>query len=271
MEGEKRFQEQFVVLSNRAVLQLTGPDRVRYLNGQVTNDVSTISEEESKAACVCNLKGKVEFLVWIRSDGESLWIDGQLDQREALLERLDRYLIADDCEFHDRTEDGRLVHHFFSDAEGATTQRCLSTGKDLWVSNDELNPFPPGKELELGEFEASQLQQGIPRAPDEITGAEFPAELGIDSWTVDFHKGCYLGQEVISRIESVGRVKRHLCLVVAKEPFPQNSVLRNVDGKDFLPTRASEEISGEFHLSLAWLKSDTMTRQPVHVQLVADS
>src|SRR5690606_28867098 len=89
-------------LEDRAVFRLVGPDRIRYLNGQVSNDVSKL-DGGSIAACLCAIKGKVEALVWIHADGEALVLDGELRQREFLRTRLERYLIADDCELEDAT------------------------------------------------------------------------------------------------------------------------------------------------------------------------
>ena len=265
-DQENPLTGRFALLEDRAVFQLTGEDRVRYLNGQVTNDVSKDLETEAVAACVCSLKGKVEFLVWIRSDGDSLWIDGQLSQREELFARLDRYLIADDCEIHDRTEEGVILHHFDEEKHGTLSQRTRTKGRDLWLPLGEAIPFSAEHRMEKEDFEIHQLERGIPRAPEEITGAEFPAELQIDSWTVDFHTGCYLGQEVISRIESVGKVKRHLCLVVAKEPFEQHSILRNTSGQEFATTRKGKEISTDFYLGLAWTRGPEESEQPVPVE-----
>jgi hypothetical protein len=90
-------------LVERAIFRLTGPDRVRYLNGQVTNDVAGPLDQKAIAACLCNIKGRVEALVHISADGDSLIVDGELAQREAIHARLERYLIADDCEIHDET------------------------------------------------------------------------------------------------------------------------------------------------------------------------
>ena len=210
----------WIPLETRAVFRLTGPDRVRYLNGQISNDVAQNLEANAIAACVCTLKGKVEALVWISSDGDSLIIDGELSQREELFARLDRYLIADDCELIDITGELTLIHHFDEPAPGIPSKRTLTVGKDLWIPKPDSHPFDEKLRLNPDTFEFAQLLAKIPTAGCEITANEFPAELGIDTWAVNFHKGCYLGQEVISRIKSVGRVKRTLHLATATEFVP---------------------------------------------------
>lgn len=244
-------------LTERAVFRLTGPDRVRYLNGQVSNNVSKDLETEAIAACLCTLKGKVEALVWISSDGDSLIIDGELSQREQLFTRLDRYLIADDCELHDLTGEISLIHHFSATAPGITSRRSLTKGKDLWIKKDDAPPFSEDKRITSEAFEQSQLLAKIPKAGLEITANEFPAELGLDSWAVDFHKGCYLGQEVISRIESVGRAKRSLLLGTSTEPVQQHDEVISQIEKMEVPavtTRASIHTGKGEHLTLVLAK-----------------
>lgn len=248
---EEEVTGQWIELKDRAVFRLTGPDRVRYLNGQVTNDVSKTSGDVAIPACVCSLKGKVEFLVWITEREGSLLIDGQLDQREDLFERLDRYLIADDCELIDETGEHRLIHHFCDMETGVISRRITIPGRDLWLEPGVEVPFDSKDEIGKETWDLLKIRSLVPEAPWEITGSEFPAELRLDEWAVDFHKGCYLGQEVISRIESVGRVKRKLSLISAEVPFQQNSAVRNSSGTEVRPTRGSKENSEGDFLSLA--------------------
>lgn len=217
----------WVELKDRCVFRLTGPDRVRYLNGQVTNDVSADLSNRTVSACVCSVKGKVEALVRVTAEEDALIVDGELSQRDFLLERLDRYLIADDCEWVDITGQRKLVHCLESRPGGRTSNRFLLPGSDIWLAADEQPSLD-----ETGSMSPTQLQQieilsMVPRSGWEITGEEFPAELGLDRTAVDFHKGCYLGQEVISRIQSVGRVKRSLVLIAAENEIARDSIVRN--------------------------------------------
>ncbi|MBP6601805.1 MAG: folate-binding protein YgfZ [Verrucomicrobiales bacterium] len=239
-------------LRERAVFRITGPDRVRYLNGQVTNDVSGKLEDHAIAACLCTIKGKVEALVWISSDGDSLFLDGELIQREVIHARLERYLIADDCEITDVTDDIILVHHFFPEEPGVPSKRTQATGRDLFLSNREVISFGASAEITDEQWALQQTIAEIPRSGDEITGAEFPAELGLDSFAVSFHKGCYLGQEIISRIESIGRVKRRLSQVKTEKSLEKGSRITNAHGEIGETTRPSIPRSQNKWISLAF-------------------
>lgn len=238
-------------LDDRAIFRLTGTDRVRYLNGQVTNDVAGPLEREAIAACLCNIKGRVEALVHISADGDSLILDGELAQREAIHARLQRYLIADDCEITDETERYRLVHHFIEGASGVKSRRFSEEGHDLFVEREAAVPFDPALRLEDAEVALHELLALFPRGGHEITGGEFPAELRLDETAVDFHKGCYLGQEIISRIESVGKVKRRLTLIESQSPLDQGVPVENILRESGVTTRPTRPLGEKYHLGLA--------------------
>ncbi|MEM9283712.1 MAG: hypothetical protein AAGA96_17965 [Verrucomicrobiota bacterium] len=272
MIDENQLSGRGIVLRDRCAFRFTGPDRVRYLNGQISTDVSKDLELRAVAACVCTIKGKVEALVWVSSDGESLILDGELSHREALHERLDRYLIADDCEIQDVTETLQLHHHFIPELGTVSSKRTPFHGFDRWVAKEE---HVPDTDCDLPEtlFALAQMQALIPRQGVEITANEFPAELGLDKWAVDFHKGCYLGQEIVSRIESVGRVKKRLRLLQSQEYLPADTKIRNSLGE-------SGKISGQMLLdkennyyslgvfSTKGGRSETLENQPLRFDLL---
>jgi Predicted aminomethyltransferase related to GcvT len=97
-------------LSKRLKLRMTGGDRVRFLNGQVTNDVRKANASLSMPACVLNAKGKIDALIFINGGEEELSIDADDDQRHTLAQRLERYVIADDVTIEDVTEKFALFH-----------------------------------------------------------------------------------------------------------------------------------------------------------------
>lgn len=219
-----------VDLSDRAKFQLTGPDRVRYLNGQVSNDVTRASTTAAIEACVCNLKGKLDGLITITesSDGETLRIDAPGELRESLFARLSRYIIADDCELEDVTEELALVHSIgepageLPGAQWRQSNRFGPDGFDLWLTPGSLEKvLATGGIVASSAIEEIRILHGIPRWGAELTPDVLPAEVGLDKRAVDFQKGCYLGQEVVSRIESVGRVNRVLSLLVCGDPAAQ--------------------------------------------------
>ena len=213
-------------LSDHVRLRLRGPDAVRYLNGQVTNDVRKIPPGGALPACVTNHKGKLEAWVHLSQDSTgALWISAPGDLRDFLPLRLEKYLIADDCVLEDLTEATALCHITGSlekispllsaDERSASTPRFGPPGHDLWTTPDRL-PFWLAQFPILSPENQSTLEvlHAIPAWGHELTLDLLPPEAGLDLTAIDYHKGCYIGQEVISRIRSVGRVNRHLTALI---------------------------------------------------------
>jgi len=224
-------------LSARVKLRYRGGDRVRFLNGQVSNDVRKVNDRSSLPACVCTLKGKLDALVQITACGSgeqaALLLDGPPELRadDALFNRFDRYLIADDVELDDVSAEFALWHFLPGidrpDLPGAVwtkSNRFGIEGHDLWLtaaSTGKLissNTVGPLIDPDSGPVEALRIRHRVPRWGTELSSDILPAEARLDLSAIDFHKGCYTGQEVVSRIKSVGRVNRLLCLLEVSDP-----------------------------------------------------
>lgn len=202
-----------VDLSSRAKFRLTGADRVRYLNGQVTNDVRRANTGSTLYACVTDAKGRVAAGVFIHAIEEALVLDAEADLRDALAARLERYIVADDVDLTDVTDQWQLWH-VFGDCErfqGLHSERCGVPGVDLWLPADAAPPALDSLPvLSAAEWETWCVLQKIPRWPHEINAQTFPAEAGLETRAMDFSKGCYIGQEVLSRIKTTGKMPREM-------------------------------------------------------------
>lgn len=216
-----------VNLSTRAKFRLTGADCVRYLNGQVTNDVRRARPDETLYACVTDVKGRIAGDVFVHSQDDALLLDAEPDLREPLGMRLERYIVADDVELTDVTEEWQLWHLLGSSGTPARNESSLcqqeplhhllrstrfgTAGFDLWLpaSADPLafNSLPL---LSDSDLETWRILQKVPRWPHELNAETFPPEAGLESSAMDFAKGCYIGQEVLSRIKTTGKMPREM-------------------------------------------------------------
>jgi tRNA-modifying protein YgfZ len=198
-------------LSTTVKLRLTGPDAERYLNGQVSQDVRKIPAGAAAWACVCTHKGKLEALVLIARTADGFLISADAALAETLPARLEKYLIADDAVLEDVTEEFALVHGFgappLPDGIAFTVDRWGTPGTDVWLPRGTGKPaeFSPAEALET-----LRIARGIPAWGPELSGDILPPEARLEERCVDYYKGCYTGQEVISRLRSVGKVNRLL-------------------------------------------------------------
>jgi folate-binding protein YgfZ len=213
-------------LKNQTQLLFTGPDRLRYLNGQVTQDLRKLSIDRALPACVTNAKGRLQAAVWIADLSDALLVDAHPDVAETLPARLERYIVADDVSLENQTLSHTLFHCLdqppmlegIADATVVRSSRLGVLGWDLRVPNAVLQET----RLILGvpedcnlSWELLRISYGIPAWGAELSEETLPPEAGLDRTHVDYHKGCYIGQEVLSRIKSVGHVNRRLVILNA--------------------------------------------------------
>src|ERR1700687_4052419 len=88
-------------LSGRAKIAVTGSDRVRWLNGMVTNNVRDLASGHGVYAFLLNAQGRIQADLYVFQRGESLLVDTERGQREKVLQLFDRFIIADDVEIAD--------------------------------------------------------------------------------------------------------------------------------------------------------------------------
>ena len=219
-------ERRFVDLSARAKFRVTGADRFRFLNGQITNDLRKATETGAIEACVLSAKGKLNAHIFIAALGESFLIDSEPELREALRARLERYVIADDVQIADITDEFALFHVTANETpvvEGGrsvSARRFIATGWDVWsesARHDLVQEEFGSKYLfvDAATAEVTRIEEGLPRWGNELTEEIIPIEANLEERTVDYQKGCYIGQEVISRIKMSGQTNKRLCGLVS--------------------------------------------------------
>lgn len=214
-----------VDLGYPAILEFRGPDAVRFLNGQMTQDLKRVDGVSSLSSCITDAKGKLQFRVYLSGMKEGvIWVTAPEGSAEAFEARLTRYLIADDVEVTDISGEYRLYHLI-----GATVPESVHSfarkadrfgvaGTDLWVPEDYPISFPVGlEEIPVDELETFRIRNGSPAWGSELTEGMLPPEALLEVTDISYHKGCYIGQEVISRIKSAGKVNRYLVRMTVEE------------------------------------------------------
>jgi tRNA-modifying protein YgfZ len=218
-------------LSGRAKFRITGTDRLRFLNGQITNDLRKANERSAIEACILNAKGKTDAHIYVSASGDSFLVDAAADLRETLKVRLERYVIADDVQIEDVTDQFSLFHTFSQQSPTVEHGRIVSVrrfaepGWDIWgdatqhrVSLEELSSRWALCDSDAAEV--MRIEQGIPRWGRELTNEIIPIEANLEQRAIDYQKGCYIGQEVISRIKMSGQTNKRLCGLISLDNLP---------------------------------------------------
>lgn len=195
-------------------LEFSGPDAVRFLNGQVTQDVRKVMGTGLVLpSCVTDAKGRLQFRVWIADSCGGVLVICREGMTGELETRLTRYLIADEVEVRDVSEKFRIGDFAIPEMD-----------------------------------EAERIENGIPKWDAELKEGMLPPEAGLDATDICYHKGCYIGQEVISRIKSAGKVNRRLTKFIFKSEGMTGEIM-NSEGK---PCGEVTSVSGK--LGLGYLK-----------------
>lgn len=265
-------QGAFLDLSARAKFCIAGMDRFRFLNGQITNDLRKATDSVAIEACVLSAKGKIDAHIFVSVLGECFLVDAAPSLREKLRARLGRYVIADDVEIEDVTDRFSLFHVLSSELQKVEGGRIVSlrrfteSGWDIWSDAAHRDPLSQQLSshfefLDPGAAEVSRIEQGIPRWGSELTEEIIPVEANLEQRTIDYQKGCYIGQEVISRIKMSGQTNKRLCGLISLNNVPLQPRMKlagpSVPGKEIgwiTSATHSEELGKE--IALGYVKRD---------------
>jgi tRNA-modifying protein YgfZ len=236
-------------LSDHDLLEITGRDRVRFLHAMLSNDVQSLAEGEGRWATLNSVEGRTLAdvrLLLVGADKREGSLLALLEPGAgAVFEAvLDRYVISEKV-FFEAVPDTTLwlVAGEGTDAAVARTgaelpgeaafdhvattigdravrvvrlDRSGPVARDLGllIGGDDVAAVAAALGLEQGEpalLEAARIEAGQPRFGIDITDENVPLEAGLKDRAINFDKGCYIGQEVICRVDSMGSPKRRLC------------------------------------------------------------
>lgn len=230
--------------ADTAVVRVTGEDAAAFLQGQCTADLRGAALTD---ALWLNRKGRMlaHTVVAKEADGSFLLLCPHL-AADALIAVVTANVIADDVVATDETASWQ--RHVVWGAEpaivGAKAFATRRFGVDAWDVLAPAGAGVPGERGSLAELESARIAAGIPAVPADGGANEFPQECGLDAW-VSYTKGCYLGQEVMARIQSMGSLRRVLRRV--EGPVSVGLELKTPEGKVAGVVRSA---SGEAGLAL---------------------
>lgn len=263
--------------SARGRIRMIGEDRARLLHAITTNHIQALLPGQGCYAFFLNAQGRILADAVILCFEDRLLIDTEPEQRAKIYEHVDRYIIADDVTLEDVTEQTEETHVAGPEAEDALMQLGAPVPVALW-SHEDWNGgtiqripagfsllFPKGStpsltELPLAdadEVRTVRMEQGRPRYGEEITDRYLVQETGLLD-AISFHKGCYLGQEIVERVRSRGQVHRLLrSIEIDTENAPAPGHKLTTNGAD-----AGEIVSAAYSPALEKIVAMAYVRSP---------
>jgi folate-binding protein YgfZ len=215
---------QTALLPDRGVVKVAGEDARRFLHGLITTDVSGLAPGQARFAALLTPQGKIiaDFFITEAeaADGGGFFLDCPRALAQSLVEKLTFYRLRAKAGIEDLSEKLGVMAAW----GGTGTTECGLVYPDPRLPALGLRCILPphlaaDAAAELGasladaaRYEAHRIALGVPRGgQDFIYGDAFPHEADMDQLAgVDFAKGCYIGQEVVSRIEHRGSARMRI-------------------------------------------------------------
>jgi folate-binding protein YgfZ len=206
-----RAGDAWVDRSDRGFVVVTGPDAFSFLQALVSADLDGVADGDAVHSLLLTPQGKLDVDFRLVRVGDDAWLDCDPGLGAQLAASLNRFRIRVQADVVDRTGEFGMLSRFgpFDDDVPAGV-RVVPTawGCDLIGPQDAL-PHP--RPVVVPEaYEAWRIERGIPAQPGDIDEATIPQEAFLELDAVSFTKGCFLGQELVCRIDSRGHVNRFL-------------------------------------------------------------
>jgi folate-binding protein YgfZ len=235
--------------SDRVRLELTGPDRARFLHNVTTNDVKRLPAGRGCEAFVTSLQGKTLGYVTLVVAEDRILLRTEPGGLTAILPHFQRYGVLEDVAWDDVSAGtfefhlagpaacdvlvalggqppaegdlshastplaGRTVRVVRESPTGLPGLTLLGGAGDAPAIAEALRAAGSGLglvEIDAATFEALRIEAGTPLFGRDVTPDNLPQEVGRDARAINFVKGCYLGQETVARIDALGHVNKIL-------------------------------------------------------------
>ncbi len=264
----------FCTLSHEGILAVRGPDASKFLQGQLTCNLNYLSDTQSSLGARCTQKGRMQssFRILLQGDGVLLAMAHEL--LEPQLADLKKYAVFSKAKLSD--ESAQWVRFGLGDAGTALLSLGLELGEEagklvrnndliavrvspgraeLWAPADQADTLrgqlaaqlPEG---ELNQWLLGQVRAGIGQVMPATRELFIPQMLNLQAiGGVSFKKGCYTGQEIVARMQYLGKLKRRLyrlCLPAGDLPEPGTPLFSPTHGSSIgevvIAARAEQQI-----------------------------
>jgi glycine cleavage system T protein len=249
-------------LSHRGLVRITGADRKRFLHAMVSNDTEHLQPGQGCYATFLTNKGRLvaDFVVY--ADADAYWLDLEPKMARPFIDAIDFFVIADDVVFTDETanwgllslqgpeaadflilacgqelpelppyahlscrlagHEVRLIRRSHTGEEGYQLLAPLDTLPAIWDALWQHRDMCDARAVGFDALDILRIETGVPILGRDMTSETIPLEANLLD-AISYTKGCYIGQEVIARIDARGHVNRQLRgLVLEGDTLPQS-------------------------------------------------
>lgn len=247
-----------VQLASRAVVAVDGPEAGHFLQNLITTDLDSLATSEAKPGALLTPQGKImfDFLV-SRGGGEGFRLDLRADVIDDFLRRLMLYRLRAKVEIE--KQDQELVFAGWEIGSTASNGESPASENDSAWLRDARFPEQAGvvrryggaleSDAEQRDWDLLRITHGIAESgSDYALGDAFPHDVLLDeTGGIGFRKGCYVGQEVVSRMQHRGTARRRVMIVAGEQSLPEPGTAVEAGGR---PAGELGSVSGRNGLAI---------------------
>ena len=220
-------------LTDRGAVSVVGPDAEKLLQGLVTNDLPQAAGEATFAGLL-SPQGKILFDFFIVRTADGFLLDVARDKAAELAKRLMLYRMRSNVQIEDRSSDFVVSAGWDTSADAGASPpagivasfrdpRLMALGS-RFISDAAQTPVHSGNTGSEAAYHAHRIALGVPEGGrDYAYGDTFPHEALFDQiHGVSFEKGCYVGQEIVSRMQHRGTARKRIVRVTGQGALPES-------------------------------------------------
>lgn len=227
------------LLPDRGVVRVAGEDAQKLLQGIITNDMDLLAKQPAIHTALLSPQGKILFEFFVVKSGDGFLLETVSDQVAALVKRLTMYRLRAKVEIRDASAEYRVLVVWGASAcsSGETKKSAVFADPRLpglgsrilaeaALASDAASATN-GHDATPTDFHAHRIFLGVPEAgKDYVLGDIFPHEANFDLLNgVSFTKGCFVGQEVVSRMQHRGGARKRIVIVEGAGPLQSGSAI----------------------------------------------
>lgn len=238
-------------LNDRALILVTGKDAAEFLQGQISNDVDLLKNQTAIHGLILTPQGKILTDLFVYAYQGGYLLDIHSSVKDWLISRFNMFKLRSEVNFADHTEALQIIisTDALDDALISTPDPRIATiYRNIFAIE---NDFPAQNNADYQHYMASQAL--IEFATDYQASEHFPQDLWFDKLSsVSFSKGCYVGQEVVSRMRHKSTARKRLLPLISDAPHQKGDKILLADKS------VGEVITQVGNITLAMMRIDKL-------------
>jgi tRNA-modifying protein YgfZ len=259
-------------------IKVSGSDSIDFFNRMSTNDLSSLPDGSFRKTVFTNDKGRIIDIVTLLNGSGNITMLTSPGYDDKVIEHLDKYIIMDDVTLE--KQDDYVSFVIFGENLPGSINSALNTD----INNDESFTNANGlliffddfifdkviiagskesisdlkhklsklEELRQNDYEIFRIYKGLPSAPNEINEQINPVECDFNRY-ISFTKGCYIGQEVIARLDSQGKVPKQMVKITSDNKIsPGDKIFAGEKDTGFITSAVKNE---NIYIGLGFIRS----------------